>query len=135
MASERNSKPGAAATRVFAILQRQRAAVSFGDLPAQHQADARTALLGREERHEQVRRIREARALVFYGNLERALRAFPADRHRTAAGLETRIGGISQQIDQQLLELIGVGVDRDIRPRLDVDWYARVEGGNALHQW
>ena len=35
----------------------KRAAMAFGDLPAQHQADARAAWFRREERHEQVRRV------------------------------------------------------------------------------
>src|SRR5215203_154401 len=55
----RECEAGAAAARIVAIFERQRAAVTFGDLPAQHQPDAGAALLGGEERHEQVRGIRK----------------------------------------------------------------------------
>ena len=33
---------------------------------------------------------------------------------RAAADFEAGIGGVAQQVDQQLLELIGVGVDGDV---------------------
>ena len=42
--------------------------------------------------------------------------ARPADRD-AAAGLERRVDGVAQQVDQQLLELIGVGADREVRAR------------------
>ena len=54
---------GAAAGAVVAVLEHQAAAVAFGDLPAEDQADAGAAGLGREERHEQVAGVRQARAL------------------------------------------------------------------------
>jgi hypothetical protein len=44
--------------------------VAFGDLPAQNETDAGTALLGREERHEQVRSVRQAGAFILDGDLE-----------------------------------------------------------------
>ena len=37
---------------LFAVFERQRAAVRFGNLAAENQADARAARLGREKRYE-----------------------------------------------------------------------------------
>jgi len=38
--------------------------VRFGDLPAQYQADARSARLGGEERNKQIRRVRQVRTAL-----------------------------------------------------------------------
>ena len=43
----------------------------LGDLAAEHQPDAGAARLGREKRHEQIRRVRESRALVLNHHLQR----------------------------------------------------------------
>src|SRR5215467_1169956 len=53
-----------------AVLERERAAVRLGDLPREREADARALGLRGEERHEQVRRVGEARALVRDAQLE-----------------------------------------------------------------
>jgi hypothetical protein len=47
-----------------AILQRKRAGMAFGDLPAEHQSDARASRFGGEERDEQVGRSGKAWAIV-----------------------------------------------------------------------
>ena len=98
-------------------LERQRPAVRLGDLPAQHQADARSAGLGGEERHEQVGGLRRARALVVDPDVDAARRVPPADRDARAAGVERRVGGVAQQVDQQLLDLVAVGGERRRRGR------------------
>src|ERR1035441_410836 len=54
---QRQAQAGHAAWAVGSILQRQGAAVTLGDLAAEHQADAAAAGLGGEERNKQVRRI------------------------------------------------------------------------------
>ena len=59
LAREGEPEEGAAAAGVGAVLERERAAVRFGDLAAEHQADARAAGLGGEERHEQVGGVRQ----------------------------------------------------------------------------
>ena len=46
-----------------------------------------------------------------------ALRAPPAHGDGAAANFEAGVGGVAQQVDQQLFELIGVGVDRDVGAR------------------
>ena len=52
----------------------------------------------------------------------------------SAADLEAGIGAIAHQVDQQLFELIGIGIDGDIGSRLHHDRHARIECGNALNQ-
>src|SRR5580765_3447257 len=52
------------------VLERERAAVSLGDLARERETDARTRGLRGEERHEQVRGVDHARALVEHAQLE-----------------------------------------------------------------
>ncbi len=90
----------------------------FGDLPAEHQADAGAAWLGGEVGHEEVGRIGDAGAVV--GDLENQLAAVapPGDFHRPGARLlERGFGGVRQQVLQQLLQLVGIRVDRPARVR------------------
>jgi hypothetical protein len=49
---DRQRNHGFAPWPICRISQTQRTAVRFGNLPAEHQADAGTAALGGEERHE-----------------------------------------------------------------------------------
>src|SRR5262245_66012179 len=62
------------------ILERDRPAVRLGNLTAEREADARSVRLGREERHEQVRRIRQALAFIVHIQLEPVARALPSHR-------------------------------------------------------
>src|SRR5690242_589920 len=52
----RQPKAGDTAGTVGSVFEHQSAAMAFGDLPAEHQADARTARLGGKEGDEQIRR-------------------------------------------------------------------------------
>src|SRR5437773_1695566 len=68
---EREPEAGAAAGPVGAVLQRQAAAVGFRNLTAQDEPDPGAARLRREERDEQVSRVRQPRALVLHPQLHR----------------------------------------------------------------
>src|SRR6185503_3531083 len=70
----RETQARAAAGTIFAILEDQAAAVRFGDLAAQDEADARAARLRREERHEQVPGVRESWSFVLNPQLDRRRR-------------------------------------------------------------
>ena len=89
--------------------------------------------LRREEGHEQVRRVRQARSFVVDPELEAAALAFPADRD-AAAGLQRGVRRVVYQIDQQLLELIGIGADVDVRAAGDVDRQPRFDVGDPADQ-
>src|SRR5579883_637985 len=90
----------------------------FRNLPAQHQADARTSALGGKERHKQVTGIRETRPFVAYRNLDRARRSIEA--HEDAPGcFLRRIHGVAHQIDEHLLELIGIALNGQWRTFLE----------------
>ena len=80
----RQRQPRAAAAGVFAILEREGAAMAFSDLPAQHESDSRSPGLGRKERHEQVRGIREPGSFIFHCDFQSAPRSPPADGDTTA---------------------------------------------------
>src|SRR5205809_7081040 len=131
--SDRQSQVGAAAAAVYPILERQRSAVGFRDLAAQEEADARSTGLGREERHEEVRGIRQAGALILNPELERAAFALPAGCD-AAAGLQRRVRRVVHEVDQELLELIRIGADRDVRRVGDANGQARLDAGDALHE-
>ncbi len=113
-ARRRTSTPAGAAPRgsraLRAVLEAQRAAVRLGDLAAERQTDARAGRLGREERHEQVRRVRQPGSFILDGELQEAVDRLPVDPH-LAARLERRIDGVADDVDQQLFELIRIGFD------------------------
>src|ERR1035441_5272578 len=69
--SRRQAQAGDAAGGFGAILQGEGAGVAFGDLPAQHEADARASRFGGEERDEQVGCAGKARATVGQPDLDR----------------------------------------------------------------
>ena len=77
----------------------------LGNLPAQDQPDARPRRLGREERHEEVTRIGQARTFIVDMDLEQTPLVRPRDRD-APAGLERGIDGVANRVDEQLLELI-----------------------------
>jgi len=104
--------------------------VCFGNLAAQHEADARSPGLGCEERYEDVRRIRQAGALIVDPQLEAAAFALPADGNG-ATGLQRSVCRVVYEIDQKLLELIGIGTNDDIRSVQDADRQARLDGGDS----
>src|SRR5208282_3894778 len=62
--SDRQTQLRFTTTSVAAILECQSAAVSFSDLAAEDETDARTSLLCREEGNEEICRIRNAGAVV-----------------------------------------------------------------------
>ena len=94
------------------VLQRESAAVRFGDLPAENEPDTRTCGLRREERHEEIGIVRQPRAFVVDPELQGATIAPPTDRD-AAAGFERGVDGVVQQVDEELLELIRIGANRD----------------------
>ena len=104
----------------------------FRDLPAEDQADARAALLGGEERNKKIRGIRNSRPFVDHAHFEIAVRRFPADAD-AAASFERSFDGIMNQIDEQLIELIGIGLDAQIGPGHHGDFHARLEAHNAAN--
>ena len=118
---KRHAEGGAAADAVGAVRQQQCAAVRFGDLAAEDQADPGAARLGREERHEQVAGVRQARALRLRPRAPPTAAtqpaAVPADRH-PAAGLAHGVDGVANEVDQQLFELVAVRLDRQRRTGL-----------------
>src|SRR5205814_3660931 len=77
----------ATAGMIGMVLQCERASVRFGNLAAQHESDPRSARLGREERHEQVRCRRQASALIVDPQTNRAAFVPPADTN-PATGLD-----------------------------------------------
>ena len=60
-------------------------------LPAQDQPDAGAALLGREERNEQVCRVRQAGAFISNPDVQVRARTLPTGAD-TTSGFERRIG-------------------------------------------
>jgi len=82
--------------------------MAFRDLPAQDKPDTGTAWFRSEKGNEQIRRVRNARTFVENPHLELRTQPRPTYFH-FASGFLTGVGGIANQIDEQLVELIGVG--------------------------
>ena len=67
--------------------------------------------LRREERDEEVSGVGQPRTLVVDRDLQRAIDLLPVERHLPRGVFERRVNGVADDIDQQLLELIGVSDD------------------------
>src|SRR6266542_4266921 len=79
----------------------------IGDLTAEHETNPGAARLRGEERHKQVRSPGEPRAFIVDPDLHALAVLSPADLH-AAAGFERCVVSITQQVDQQLVELIQI---------------------------
>jgi hypothetical protein len=89
--------------------------VRLRDLAAERQPDAGAGRLGREERHEQVGRIGESGALVAHADLDAAVDGGPGDVDLAVPVLLDRVDRVAQKVDQHLLDLVAVGLNRDVR--------------------
>ena len=98
----------------------------FGDLPAQDEADTRTTRFCREERDEKVRGVWDARAVILDPNFEEAVFTPPSDSD-AAGGFERSIHGIVEKIDEELLELVRIGMDFDLGAGLELHRQASLE--------
>ena len=114
------------------ILKRQRPAMGLRNLPAQDQADSRAALLGGKEGDKKVCGIRDSRTIVFHPHLNARVFSLPADAH-PATRLERGIYCVVQQIDEQLFELIRIGLNLHLRPRPDLNGQTRLKAHHAAN--
>ena len=95
---------------VGAVLERQRAAVRFGDLPAQHQADARAPGFVVKNGTNRFAGVRQPGPFVVDPELERRGPSRAASRRATPPPVSSAAStALRTQVDQQLLELIAVG--------------------------
>ena len=85
--------------------------MAFGDLTAQHQANAGAALFRGEERDEEVAGVGDAVAFVSHLQDELSPVHSPFDSY-AAAGFDGRVGRVADQIDEQLIELVAVSPER-----------------------
>src|SRR6266581_5939 len=77
----------------------------------------------RVEGNEKVGGVRKARTLVHNPHVE--LSALPGPAHLNgAAGFERRICGITNQVDQQLFQLVRVSRDHNVRTTHDADFHS-----------
>ena len=104
--------------------------MGLGNLPAQDQPNSCALRFRGEERDKQVGSIGEARSIVFYGYLQICRNLFPANAD-TPAGFLCRIDCVSQQVNQELVELIAIRIDQHSRSGLNSNRHTRFEAGNA----
>src|SRR5215813_677906 len=99
------------------------------DLTAQDQADTTSSRLCRIERSEDVRWIQEPRTFIFYFECDLLWICLPANAYailvsggsrlakyigaRDTPGFKHGIDSIADQINQHLLQLIGIGAEGD----------------------
>src|SRR4029077_3885446 len=115
------------------VLQAEAAAMSFGDLPAEDQADAGTGGLGGEERHEQIGGIGNAGPFVLNPHFEVTVAATPPDAD-ASAGFERCVHRVVNQVDEKLLELVRVRLNPNFRADSKLDRQARLEPDDAPDQ-
>src|SRR5262245_55430124 len=108
-----------AAARVVAVGERENTAVGLGDLAREHQPDAAAARFGREEGHEQVVGVCDAGAVVLDLEDQAGVAAYGAqlDRRRIR---RRRLDCVPDEIDQRLLDLVGVAAQREAVPRREL---------------
>ena len=131
---DRQAQARDAAAVALAVLERQRAAVRLGDLPRQHEPDARAARLRREERHEEVRRVRQPRPVVGDPDLEPGRRRASSRAATPPCVSSAASGGVAHEVDEELLELVGVGRRTSGGARDDADGQPRLEARDAAHE-
>src|SRR2546427_11020361 len=105
---------------IGAILQAQAAAVRFGNLTAQDQADPGAFRLGRKKGNEKIAGAGESRAFIPDGNFEARSR-FDPSHFDPALRFERRIDRVAQKIDQKLFQLVAVSLKRYRRSARDGD--------------
>ena len=71
--------------------------------------------------------------VVGHGDLDLALGAAPGDR-RAAARLEGGVGRIAHEIDEQLLELVRIRRDGELRAAVEPDGHARLQSRDPRDQ-
>ena len=92
------AKPRNAAASVRPIFQGERAAVGFGDLPAQDQTHAAAARFGGKKWDEKIGDVGKPGAIIDDLNLDMFRFGKPTDP-RAAAGFGRCIHGIANQVD------------------------------------
>ena len=98
----------------------------FGDLPAERQTNSGPAGLRREKRNEQVCRIHNPGSGIADENFHAFREIAPAGCDRSLR-FERSFRGVVQNIDEQLFQLRGIGVDGDVRARNHAHCDARLE--------
>ena len=94
--------------------------------------DAASLGLGGIERHKQVLGIGDAEAAVFDGNHDALIQRQRQPRDGLAPFAKRGVHRIGEQIDEHLLELIGIGVQRDRRAGIELHAVTLLEqGANA----
>src|SRR5947209_6672273 len=126
-----------AAGAVAAVGELEHAAVGLGDLAAEDQADAAAAVLGSEERHEKIVTVEQAGTFVADEEFNTARIGAPAHFDRACMferGIERGVDSVANQIYEQLLDLVRVGVDGNRRAFQGFYRQAALQRGCALHQ-
>src|SRR5690606_11357631 len=98
---DREDQPGHTAVAIRPVLEREGAAVSLDDLAREHEADPAAAGLRREERHEEVVRIGNARAGIPDFDHGGVSRARELDLHFAAATVDG-LDRILEEVDHGL---------------------------------
>jgi hypothetical protein len=128
---------GFTALSIIAVGELQHAAVGFCDLAAQDQTDAAAAVLGGEEWNKKIVAVEQAMALVADEDFNTARVGAPA--HFNGAGMFERgikrgVDGVTDQVDQHLLDLVRVGFNGYGRAVERGDWKAALKRCSVLRK-
>src|SRR5229473_5420202 len=130
--AQRQPQPRTGARAVAPVLERQRSLVQLRDLAAQREPDAGPLRLGGEEGDEEVRSVRDARPFVEHRHLDVGGSRAPGHGH-AAARLQRGVHRVAHQVDEELVELVGVRLDADLGPGRDADREALLQRRDPPH--
>ena len=116
----------------------------LGNLPRQNQPNARASRLSRVKRHERIAGVEQADAVVLDHERDFAIEVLPAHadarRRRFGSGLrglrllQRSIDRIAHQVNEHLLDQIGINGQNKVRAGLDPDMQSSLQRGDALHK-
>jgi hypothetical protein len=137
---EGEAEAGAAAGHVGSVVEGEGPAVGLGDLAAEGESDAGARRFGGEEGDEEVGGIGDAGAAIQQEDLGVRVGLLPQEldcgsvRGRDSGRFEDGVGGVALEVDEELFELIGVGVDGEERAGFEVDRDAGFDGGDPFEE-
>src|SRR3954471_24559220 len=113
---KRQANPRFTSVDITAVLERNASAMRFYDLSRQCQSNSGATLLGGEERHKQVGAVHDARSIIKNKYVHVLSVTLPSNQY-ASRGLQSSIHRVLNQVDQQLIELIGINPERHVRSR------------------
>src|SRR6202166_5001686 len=129
---ERQTQAGLAPAGINSVFERQLSTMRFRNLPAENQAYPGPCRFGGEKWDKKIGSIRNTGTVIDHPHFYLRTLRYPTNLH-AAVRFQRSVGGITNQVDEQLLQLIDVRGDDGSGSFLDTNLYARLQLGGAMH--